>query len=101
MKKALLFVVNALLRGLVIVIPIYLTVLLVLTAMASVRQVVYPLARLVPDSLPAERALSLLLVLSFCFLVGVTVRTRAGLVAGELIEKPYSIESLDTRSSEV
>lgn len=87
MKKALLFIVNALVRGLLIVIPIYLTILLVLKAMASVRRVVQPLARLVPDWVPAERVLSLLLVLLFCFLIGVTVRTRRGQAAGELIER--------------
>lgn len=87
MKKALLFIVNALARGLLIVIPIYLTVLLVLKAMASVARLVHPLAQLVPEWLPAERALSLLLVLSFCLLIGLTLRTRTGQAAGELIEK--------------
>jgi uncharacterized membrane protein len=87
MKKALLFIANTLARGLVIVIPIYLTVLLLLKAMASVRRVVHPLARLVPDWVPAERALSLLLVLLFCFLIGVTIRTRTGRAAEDLLER--------------
>lgn len=87
MKKSLLFIVNAFLRGLLIFIPIYLAVLLVLKAMASVARVVRPLVLLVPEWFPAERALSLLLVLFMCFLIGVAVRTRTGRAVGDWIER--------------
>jgi uncharacterized membrane protein len=73
--------------GLLIVIPIYLAVLLMLKAGASVAGLVRPLSRLVPDWVPAERALSLFLVLMICFLVGLAVRTRMGRRTWEFVEK--------------
>jgi uncharacterized membrane protein len=89
MKKALGFVAKAVLGGLLIVIPIYLAVLVLLKGMKSVGQLVRPFARLLPDWFPAEQALSLLLVLVICFLIGIAVRTRVGRVARERIESGF------------
>jgi uncharacterized membrane protein len=55
--------------------------------MKSVMVLVQPFAHLLPDSLPAETILSLLLLLTICFLIGVAVRTRAGQMAREWIER--------------
>src|SRR5262245_59565560 len=87
MKKFGEFVVSAFVRGLLIVIPIYITILLLLKAMQSVMGLVRPFANLLPDWLPAEHVLSLLLVLFACFLIGVAVRTPAGRAIRERIEK--------------
>jgi uncharacterized membrane protein len=46
--------------------------------MKSLTAVVRPLAKLVPEWLPAEHILSFLLVLMVCFLIGLMVRTLAG-----------------------
>ena len=89
MKKALVFVGKAVLAGLLVVIPIYLAVLVLLKGMKSVGQLVRPFARLLPDWFPAEQAMSLLLVLMICFLIGVAVRTRAGRVVRERMEKGF------------
>ena len=89
MKKALVFVAKAVLGGLLIVVPIYLAILLLLKGMKSVVGLVRPFALLLPDWLPAEKALSLLLVLMLCFLIGVAVRTRAGRVVRERIERTF------------
>jgi uncharacterized membrane protein len=78
MKFAREFLVNTLVGGLLIVLPIYLTVLVVLKGMQSLAAVVRPLAMLLPAWLPAENLLSLALVLVVCFLIGVAVRTRIG-----------------------
>jgi uncharacterized membrane protein len=78
MKFAREFLVNTLVGGLLIVLPIYLTVLVVLKGMQSLAAVVRPLAMLLPAWLPAENLLSLALVLVVCFLIGVAVRTRVG-----------------------
>jgi uncharacterized membrane protein len=86
-KNSFLLVVKILMSGLLIVIPIYLAVLLMLKAGASVAGLVRPLSRLVPDWVPAERALSLFLVLMICFLVGLAVRTRMGRRTWEFVEK--------------
>jgi len=87
MKKASQFVLSTLGSGLLVVVPIYLAVLLMLKAAASVAGLVRPLSKLVPDWVPAERLLSLLLVLMICFLIGVAIRTRRGRVARDVIEK--------------
>ena len=89
MKQALSFATRALLTGLLIVVPIYLAVLLLLKGMKSVVGLVRPVALLLPDSLPAETILSLLLVLLVCFFIGVAVRTRAGHVVREQVERSF------------
>jgi len=87
MKKLGEFVVSAFVGGLLIVVPIYLAVLLLLKAMQSVVAFVKPFAMLLPEWLPAEHVLSLLLVLIACFLIGVAARTPAGRARRERIEK--------------
>src|SRR5690348_11374145 len=64
--------------GFLIVAPVYLAVLLVLRGMQTVVKLVRPLALLLPDWFPAEKALSLLLVVVFLFVVGVVSRRPAG-----------------------
>jgi uncharacterized membrane protein len=78
---------NALITGLLVVVPFYLAVLLLLKAMQSLVGLVRPLAMLLPAWMPAEDLLALLLVLVLCFLVGLAVRTRTGRIARERIEK--------------
>jgi uncharacterized membrane protein len=73
--------------GLLVVVPLYLSVLLLLKAMQSVVGLVRPVAMLLPEWLPAEHALSLLLVIILCFLIGAAVRTPAGRAIRERIEK--------------
>src|SRR5258708_624974 len=87
MKQGLMFVARSLLTGFLIVVPIYLAVLLLLKAMKSVVSLVRPVALLLPESVPAETLLSLLLVLAFCLLIGLMVRTRIGAAVGERMEK--------------
>jgi uncharacterized membrane protein len=87
MKHVREFVVSSLVGGLVIVVPLYLSVLLILKAMQAVAGVVRPIAKLLPEWFPAERILSFLLVLIVCFLIGVAVRAPTGRAARERIEK--------------
>jgi uncharacterized membrane protein len=89
MKKHGEFVVSAFVAGLLVVVPLYVTILLLLKAMQSVVGFVRPFAMLLPEWLPAERLLSLLLVLSVCLLIGIAVRTRAGQAMRERIEKAF------------
>ena len=72
------FLSNALIRGLLIVVPVYFAVLVLLKGMKSVANLVHPLAQLLPDWLPAEQFLSLLLVLAICVAIGASVGTRIG-----------------------
>lgn len=87
MKHVREFIVTSLTGGLLMVLPIYLSVLLLLKAMKAVGGLVQPIATLLPKWLPAEKLLSFLLVLIACFLVGAAGRTPAGRAARERIEK--------------
>jgi uncharacterized membrane protein len=87
MKKFFAFVGSAFVSGLLMVVPIYLAILLLLKAMQSVVGLVRPFASLLPEWLPAEQVLSLVLVLIVCFIIGVVIRTPAGRAARERLEK--------------
>ena len=89
MRYAREFVTSTLVGGLFVLVPVYLAVLLLLKGMQSVGSVVRPLAALLPDWIPAEGFLSLLLVLVLCFLVGVAVRTPSGRAVRERLEKRF------------
>ena len=83
------FIRSTVVGGLFIVVPVYLAILLLLKGMQSVAGLVRPVAAMVPDWLPAENLLSLVLVLAFCFLVGAAVRTRAGRAVREHLEATF------------
>jgi uncharacterized membrane protein len=87
MKNTGKFVVSSVVGGALIVVPVYLSLLLLLRAMQAVGVLVRPLARLIPSEFPAEPVLSLLFVLLGCFLIGVAVRTPAGRAVREWVEK--------------
>jgi uncharacterized membrane protein len=87
MRQPRSFLLGSLVSGLIIVVPVYLAILLLLKAMASVMGLVRPIARLLPDWLPAENILALLVLLIVCFFVGAAVRTAAGRAARERLEK--------------
>jgi uncharacterized membrane protein len=78
MKFAREFVTTALIGGALVVLPLYLAVLLLLKGMQAVAGLVRPIAGLLPQWMPAENMLALLLVLIVCFVVGLAVRTRVG-----------------------
>jgi len=78
MKFAREFITSTIVGGLFIVVPVYLAVLLLLKGMQSVGALVRPIAALLPDWMPAEGLISLLLVLAICFVVGMAVRTQSG-----------------------
>jgi uncharacterized membrane protein len=87
MKRLGNFVVTSLVGGLLVLVPLYLAVLLLLKAAASLVKFVAPFAKLLPEWLPADNILSLLLVLLVAFLVGASLRTRAGRATRERVEK--------------
>ena len=89
MKNLFVLVGRALLHGLLVIVPIYLAVLLLLKGMKSLTGLVRPFALLLPDWIPGEMALSLLLVIVICVLVGAVVRTRTGRVARERLERTF------------
>jgi uncharacterized membrane protein len=87
MKRTSKFIAVAMVTGVIVVIPIYLALLLFLKAIKSALFLVKPFALFLPEGIPAEHFLALLLVLFLCFLVGVLVRTPLGRAIRERIEK--------------
>jgi len=89
MRYAREFITSTVVGGLFIVVPVYLAVLLLLKGMKSAAGLVRPFTVFVPDWMPAEGLLSLVLVLALCFLVGVAVRTPAGRAVRERMEMVF------------
>ena len=89
MRYAREFAVNAVVGGVIVLLPLYLAVLVLLKGMRSVVGLVRPIAALFPETLPAENALALLAVMIICFVVGAAVRTRAGRIIRERMETSF------------
>ena len=77
---------QALIAGVLFVLPVYLAILLLLKAAKSVGRVVKPLTGILPEWFPAENLLSFLLVLVVCLLIGMALRTSLGRAARTRIE---------------
>jgi len=78
LKKFRKAVVQPLVVGFLFLVPVYLAVLLLLKAMKSLGKLVQPFVRLLPESVPAETVISLLLVVILCILVGLVLGTKFG-----------------------
>jgi uncharacterized membrane protein len=78
---------GGLVTGFIVIVPVYLSILLLLKAMSSVRGLVKPVALLIPDWLPGEDLMALLLMLILCLMVGMIVRTKTGQAVRERIER--------------
>ena len=101
MKSVKEYILSTLVGGVLVVVPVYLALLLLLKAMQSLAGLVRPIAMVLPDWVPGENILSLLLVLVLCFLVGVAVRTEVGRAMRERLERSLFESLPDTRSSRV
>jgi uncharacterized membrane protein len=77
---------KALVGGLLVLVPIYLTILLLLKAMKSLEELVKPLTRVLPAWFPGETIVCLSIVLLICLLVGLSLRTAIGQRARATIE---------------
>jgi len=87
MRKGSRSVGGTLVAGILVIAPVYLGILLLLKAIKSLAGLLKPLAGLFPDWVPAEGVLSLLLVLVFCYLVGLAIRTSPGQAIRQRIER--------------
>ena len=87
MKKVSSFLARSLGAGLVIIVPVYLSGLLLLKIIKAVAGVVHPFAKLLPKWFPGEDVVSLVLVLIICFFIGIVAETSAGRTARDWLEK--------------
>ena len=85
MKRFYQFIVHTFLAGFLALLPIYLAALLLLKAMKSLRGLLRPFAHLLPGWFPT--VVSVLLILIFCFLVGIVLGTPTGEKVRTALEK--------------
>jgi len=81
------YLLGSLITGLLVIVPVYLSILLLLKAMATAAGLVKPIAKLLPDWLPAEALMALLLLLALCLFTGMLVKTKAGKAVRERVER--------------
>ena len=86
MAKVGKFVVGRLVAGVLVVTPVYLAILLLFKAAKSMAELLQPVASLVPEWLPAENIVSLLLMLIACFLIGLALQSSAGQATWDRVE---------------
>jgi uncharacterized membrane protein len=85
-KYAREFLTNTIVGGVLVMLPVYLSILLLLKIAQAVLDLVHPVALLLPAWAPAADVLALILMLSVCSAIGFAVRTRPGRTAREKIE---------------
>jgi uncharacterized membrane protein len=79
MKALSEFTKSTLVGGLLVVVPIYFSVLLLAKALAGLVGLLAPVTALLPESLDELReAVALLIVVGLCFAAGLAMRTRLG-----------------------
>ena len=81
------FTKTTLIGGVLVLIPIYLTVLLLLKALGGIVTLVSPITQGLPEALPLREVIAMLLLIVACFACGVLVRTGPGLRAKEAFER--------------
>ncbi len=86
MKEHATFVFKKSLAGLLVIAPIYLAGLLLLKVASSLIGLVQPISQMLPEWMPGAQVLSLLMVLIFCFVVGLAVSTSIGRSTWEQME---------------
>jgi uncharacterized membrane protein len=86
MKQFFRVALTVLVNGFLVVVPIYLTVLLLMQPVHVLVRLVKPVAKVFPVWVPAENILSLLLILMICFLTGLALRTSIGRATSDAIE---------------
>jgi uncharacterized membrane protein len=87
LKSLAEFTKTAVIGGLLIVLPIYISVLLLLKTIAGVAKLIAPVAAQVPAGMELRNVIALLIVILVCFVAGLFVRTGPGLRAKNAIER--------------
>jgi uncharacterized membrane protein len=78
MRTLLQFLKTTLIGGLLIVLPIWVTVLLLLKAINGAVGLLRPLAKLLPQTVVHEDLVALGILVLACFVIGLLIRTRPG-----------------------
>jgi uncharacterized membrane protein len=86
-RKLIKLISSAFVAGLLVIAPVYLGCMLLLKAVSSLAPLLKPFTGLLPDWMPGAKFLSLLLVLVLCVLIGLWIRTSAGLEIRKRLER--------------
>jgi len=78
MSKVMEFSKTTLIGGLLVLLPVALIGFLLLKAATIVLQVLKPITSLLPNEVFLPRVIALLIVIGFCFLTGLILKTRVG-----------------------
>ncbi|MGD0827973.1 MAG: DUF502 domain-containing protein [Desulfobaccales bacterium] len=78
MSRVMEFSKTALIGGLLVILPVALIGLLLLKAMTVVEKLLGPIMSLLPQEVFLPRVIALLIIIGFCFLTGLILKTRIG-----------------------
>ena len=78
---------TTLIGGLLVVLPIYLSILLLAKTLSGILSLLSPVTAAIPAGAQFKQVLALLIVLGVCLVAGLIVRTSAGLRAKNALER--------------
>ena len=78
---------TTLIGGLLVVLPIYLSVLLLLKTLAAIFALLSPVTAAIPAGTQFRQLFAILIVLAVCLVAGLVVRTRSGRRAKRILER--------------
>jgi uncharacterized membrane protein len=78
---------TTLIGGLLVVLPIYLSVLLLAKTLSAIFALLSPVTAAIPAGVQFRQLIAILIVIAVCFVAGIVVRTRAGLRAKNAFER--------------
>jgi uncharacterized membrane protein len=78
---------TTLIGGLLVVLPIYLSILLLLKTLAAIFALLSPVTAAIPAGRQFRQVIAILIVLAVCLVAGAVVRTRAGRRAKRMLER--------------
>jgi len=81
------FTKTTLIGGVLVILPVYLSVLLLLKAIAGAVSLVTPITHGLPATMQFPKLIAILLLIAACFVAGIVVRTGPGLRAKNVIER--------------
>lgn len=87
MWKIAEFTKTTLIGGVLVVMPVYLSVILLVKAIAGVMGLVSPITQRLPATMQFPEIIAMLLLIAACFISGIAVRTGPGLRAKSAIER--------------
>ena len=87
MKALAKFTMTTLIGGVLVVLPIYVSFILLAKTLSGVLALLSPVTATIPAGVQFRQVVALLIVLAGCFLAGLVVRTNAGLRAINAMER--------------